>query len=121
MLIKTFEKNGSNYLLLASTGVVTQNVRGKTIHSELCITFTNKSFYTCTLTDKELKSHLMKITILIIDEISMVFGKLLDFISNIFVSFYNNKIAFGKINVILVSDLFQLPPVTGQSIFYAVI
>jgi ATP-dependent DNA helicase PIF1 len=121
MLIKTLEENGSNYLLLAPTGVAAQNVGGKTIHSELCITSTNESFYTRALTNKELKSRLMKITTLIIDEISMVSGELLDFISNIFASLHNNAIAFGGINVVLVGDLFQLPPVTGQSVFHAAV
>ncbi|CAG8845832.1 3210_t:CDS:1, partial [Gigaspora margarita] len=44
----------------------------------------------------------------------MVFAELLDYLSNLFARLHNNAIAFGEINVIVVGDLFQLPPVFGQ-------
>ena len=49
----------------------------------------------------------------------MVLAELLDFISNVFASLHNNAITFGGINVIVVGDLEQLPPVTGQPVFRA--
>ena len=47
----------------------------------------------------------------------MVSAELLDYISNLFANLHNNAIAFGGINVIVVGDLFQLPPVSGQPVF----
>ena len=49
----------------------------------------------------------------------MVSNELLDFISNIFATLKNNAIAFGGINVIVVGDLAQLPPINAQPVFRA--
>jgi len=50
---------------------------------------------------------------LIIDEISMVSASLFTFLSNLFALLHNNAQAFGGINIIVVGDLEQLPPVHG--------
>ncbi|RHZ87537.1 hypothetical protein Glove_33g284 [Diversispora epigaea] len=78
-------------------------------------------FQTKVFTDKELKDDLINVETLIIDEISMVSDKLLDFISNLFASLHNNALAFGGINVIVVGDFAQLPPITGQPVFNATV
>jgi len=119
MIINLLRQRRSNYLLLAPTGVAAQNIDGKTIHSELRIINTQRGFNTRAHTDNELKSRLKKIDTIIIEEISMVSAELLDFISNIFVNLHDNAIAFGGINVIVVGDLHQLPPVSGQQVFRA--
>jgi PIF1-like helicase len=62
---------------------------------------------------------LKTIDTIIIDEISMVSAELFDFVSGIFASLHSNAITFGGINVIVVGDLAQLPPVTGQHVFQA--
>ena len=67
--------------------------------------------------DNKFKEKLKKIDTIIIEEISMVSGELLEFISNMFATIHNNTIAFGGINVIIIGDLIQLPPVTGSSVF----
>ena len=51
----------------------------------------------------------------------MVSAELLDFISNLFANFHSNTLAFGGINVIVVGDLAQLPPITGQPVFRAAV
>ncbi|CAG8558468.1 12505_t:CDS:2 [Ambispora leptoticha] len=105
----------------APTGVVAQNIGGKTIHSELHIVFTGGGFQTHALTDRELKSHLQKVDTIIIDEISIVSAELLDFVSNLFANLHENSIAFSGINVIVVGDLAQLPPITSQYVFCATV
>ncbi|CAG8819086.1 5081_t:CDS:2 [Gigaspora margarita] len=82
--------------------VAAQNVVGKTIHSELQITSTQTRFISKAFANKDFKTYLQKIDTLIIEEISMVSAKLLDFISNLFARLHNNAIAFGEINVIVV-------------------
>ncbi|CAB4412311.1 unnamed protein product [Rhizophagus irregularis] len=119
MIVNILKQRRSNYLLLAPTGVAAQNIDGKTIHSELRIVTTQGGFYTRAHTDNELKTRLKKIDTIIIEEVSMVSAELLDFISNVFANLHNNAIAFGGINVIVVGDLAQLPPVSGQQVFRA--
>ncbi|CAG8771589.1 25158_t:CDS:1, partial [Gigaspora margarita] len=111
------EQKNSNYLLLVLTGVATQNVEEKTIYSELQIISTQTGFISKAFADKDFKTYLQKIDILIIEEISIVSAKLLDFISNLFTRLHNNATAFGGINVIVVGDLFQLSSVSGQLVF----
>ncbi len=120
MIINMLNTRSSSYLLLAPTGVAAQNIGGKTIHSELRIISTYTGFRTRAYADKDLNTFLKKIDTIIIDETSMVSGELLDFISDIFANLHNNAIPFGGINVILVGDLAQLPPITGQPVFRAV-
>ena len=47
----------------------------------------------------------------------MVSKQLFEFISDMFATIHNNTLAFGGINVIVVGDLAQLPPVTGSQVF----
>src|ERR1043165_6490936 len=96
-----------------------QNIGGTTIHSKLQITSIQGNFRTRAYVDNELRSSLMKVETIIIEEVSMVTAELLDYISNIFANLHNNTLAFGGINIILVKDLAQLPPVTGSSVFHA--
>src|SRR5436305_9057909 len=51
----------------------------------------------------------------------MVSAELLDFISNMFARIHYNAIPFGRINIIVVGDLAQLPPVTGQPVFHSAV
>ncbi len=52
----------------------------------------------------------------------MVSAELLDFISNMFANLHNNiALAFGSVNIIVVGDLAQHPPINGQLVFCAVV
>lgn len=119
LIVNMFNRKQSNFLLLAPTEISAQNIGGKTIHSELCITSTQGGFHTCVPVNMDLTIRLKRIDTIIIDEISMVSAELFDFISNMFAKIHNNSIAFGGINVIIVGDLTQLPPVIGQPVFYS--
>ena len=119
MIINILTRKQEDYLLLAPTGVAAQNIGGTTIHSKLRITSIQGSFRTQAHVDNELRTSLKKIKTLIIDEISMVSAELFDFISNLFANLHNNATAFGGINVVVVGDLAQLPPITGQPVFHA--
>ena len=117
LLVNSLNNNKSNYLLIAPTGVAAQNIGGTTIHSTLRIVSTQTGFYTLSLYDNEYQNKLKKIDTIIIEEISMVSKQLFEFISNMFATIHNNALAFGGINVVVVGDLAQLPPVTGSPIF----
>jgi ATP-dependent DNA helicase PIF1 len=62
---------------------------------------------------------LKKTSVLIIDEVSMVDGRLLDYISSVFARLKRNDRPFGNIHVIVFGDLLQLPPVDGIKVFKA--
>ena len=117
LIINMLAQRCLNYLLLAPTGVAAQNIGERTIHSELRIVSAPEGFYTQAYADEDLKNCLRTIDTIIIDEISMVSAELFDFISGIFALLHSNAIAFGGINVIVVGNLAQLPPVTGQHVF----
>lgn len=117
LLVNLLKNKHSNYLLIAPTGVAAQNVGGNTIHADLRLVSTPTGFHTLAFYDNEFKEKLKKIDTIIIEEISMVSAELFEFISNMFATIHNNTIAFGGINIIVVGDLAQLPPITGSLIF----
>jgi ATP-dependent DNA helicase PIF1 len=104
-------------LLLAPTGVAATNIGGETIHSALRIRETLGGFQSLAFYDLEFFKYLKTINTLIIDEISMVSSTLFSFISDMFSVIQQQTIAFGGLNVIVVGDLAQLPPVTGLPVY----
>lgn len=117
LIIKDLKDKRSKYLLLAPTGVAAQNIGGQTIHSALRIRETLNGFQTLAPYDYEFFKSLQQIDTIIIDEISMVSAALFSFISDMFSIIKQQTIAFGGLNVIVVGDLAQLPPVTGLQVF----
>ena len=102
---------------MAPTGVAAQNIGGETIHSALRIHETLGKFQSLAFYDIEFFKTLKKIDTLIFDEISMVSAKLFSFISDMFSIIQQQTIAFGGINIVVVGDLAQLPPVSGSPIY----
>jgi ATP-dependent DNA helicase PIF1 len=102
---------GTN-LICAPTGIAALTIGGKTIHS-LC------RFPPSWIVREEIKpfpkSLASKARLLIIDEISMVNANLLDSMNVFFKINRNNKSPFGGISVVMVGDLFQLPPIVNNS------
>jgi Cdc6-like AAA superfamily ATPase len=109
-----------NYLLLTPTGVAAQNVGGKTIHSALRMRqMSDHHYQTLSIESESLMQVLLQIRVVIIDEGSMVSNKLFSFLSNIFGSVHQNHKVSGRIPVLMVDDLFQLPPMNGEHIFFS--
>ncbi|CAG8687256.1 20476_t:CDS:1 [Cetraspora pellucida] len=106
---------------MAPTGIAAQNIGGSTIHSTLRITFNERGFHTLAFHDDELNNFLLQIDTLIIDKASMISDQLLTYISELFEFLHKNNNPFGGINIILVGDLAQLPPVSGSSIYQSLI
>jgi len=107
----------SKYLLMAPTGIAANNINGTTIHSQLRILSTANGYKTLVQHDKNFENELKLIDTIIIEEVSMVSSILFSFISDIFARIHQNSIAFGGINVIVVGDLAQLPPVRGSPVY----
>ena len=93
------------------------NVNAKTIHSfffrefdDIDEGFQNPNEYDC-VRDEYFISEVQSKDIIVIDEVSMVRCDLLEMIHKILSTAMGNDLPFGGIKIILVGDLFQLPPV----------
>lgn len=103
------------FIILAPTGIAAVNIHGETIHS-----FFGFPLRTITPQDKELRAFrkhnpkrkvVERLELLVIDEASMVRADLLDAIDQKLRNTRKNPAAFGGIQVVLIGDLYQLPPV----------
>lgn len=99
-------------LICAPTGIAALTVAGKTIHS-LC------RFPPSWIVTADIKPHPKSLAkhakILIIDEISMVNANVLDSMNKFFQINRGNNEPFGGISVVMVGDLFQLPPIVTST------
>ncbi|XP_061190015.1 uncharacterized protein LOC133197842 [Saccostrea echinata] len=100
-------------LLTAFTGTAAFNIGGCTIHHAFCL---NKymPFPYEPLKEQSLspiRAELEELKILIIDEISMVYKKLLYYIHERLVQVKRCKKPFGGVSILAVGDFYQLPPV----------
>ena len=108
------EQFSGESLLCAPTGIAALTIRGKTIHS-LC------RFPPAWIIQKDIavvqksQALLKKTKVLVIDEISMVNANLLDAVDNFLRMNRGNSAPFGGISVVMVGDLFQLPPVVTST------
>lgn len=99
-------------LISAPTGIAAITVAGKTIHS-LC------RFPPSWIVAADIKPNPKSLAkyakILIIDEISMVNANVLDSMNKFFQVNRGNNKPFGGISVVMVGDLFQLPPIVTRT------
>jgi len=103
--------------VVAPTGVAALNVQGQTIHSffRLKPAFVNVAEF------KPSRRRIFKeLELLIIDEISMVRADMFEGIDHTLRFARKNNAPFGGVQVCIIGDLFQLPPVvsTQEKAFY---
>jgi len=107
------ERTKTPAVYLAFTGVAALNITGKTIHSFF-------QFPPRVLTPLELENVKYKpdkkilfneLRLIIIDEISMVRVDLLNGIDYMLRKYRCNEIPFGGVRMILIGDMYQLPPI----------
>lgn len=103
-----------NVVVVAPTGVAALNVKGQTIHGffkfKIGMTVHDVKKNTSEIDQKMYK----KIDMLIIDEISMVRADLFDCIDRFLrLNGKDSKLPFGGVQIVVIGDLFQLPPVVG--------
>lgn len=106
-------------LLCAPTGKAAFNIEGMTTHSAFQID-PNRGYNYKKLSSGRLNSLQVKyrhLQVVIIDEISMVGNRQLQFIDKRLKELKQNNKAFGGIHIIAVGDLFQLEPVMDCWIF----
>ena len=117
-LLKTFidwaKKNRKKIAITASTGIAASQISGTTFHSWSSIGLKNSLNPTehkiLTSSDKVIKKY-QQTEILIIDEISMLDNVRFDLVNDLAQEIRGNDQPFGGIQLILVGDFFQLPPI----------
>ncbi|HET8572744.1 MAG TPA: DEAD/DEAH box helicase [Edaphocola sp.] len=106
------------FAMVAPTGVAAYNlgVDAKTIHSFFSLPPTTEVLHSPSNLQSvargyKLRQRLEKLELLIIDEISMVRADLLDAIDFILRDVLDESLPFGGLKVLLVGDVYQLPPI----------
>ncbi len=101
----------------ASTGIAATHIGGTTIHSWSSIG-TKETLDQYTLdhiaSNEKTVRRIKKARVLVIDEISMLDGRVLDMVETVCRTVKQSGDAFGGMQVILVGDFFQLPPIAGR-------
>lgn len=122
------EPNKKNMVVLAPTGVAAVNAGGQTIHSFFQIPpsvyfpadprlsariqpDSTDNIYETFRYNHQKKKILRELELLVIDEVSMVRADLLDVVDAILREYKDNPLPFGGVQVVLIGDVYQLPPV----------
>lgn len=118
--VRRSERVGKHVAVTASTGIAATHIGGSTIHSWSGLGIRDS----LTLHDREwlqandrLRKRYNNTDILVIDEVSMLHGKRLDMVNEVCKLLRGSDDPFGGLQVVLVGDLFQLPPVNREGDF----
>ena len=106
---------GIDVAITASTGIAATHIGGMTIHSWSGIgikTVMDKRELDALAKNKQVGARVRKAKVLIIDEISMLSALTLSLVDAVCRRMKKNPLPFGGMQVILVGDFFQLPPIT---------
>ncbi len=106
-----------DFAVTASTGIAATHIHGMTLHSWSGIGIQSE------LDDDALRhiaenryiaKRIKQAKVLIIDEISMLDGRVLTLVERVCRAVRKLGLPFGGLQVVLVGDFFQLPPVSGK-------
>lgn len=110
--LKYFRENTEKQMaVVAPTGVSALNVQGQTIHS--LFRFAPRFIDLATL-KYDRRKLFKELELLIIDEISMVRADIFDGIDKFLKLARKNKEPFGGVQICVIGDLFQLPPIISN-------
>jgi ATP-dependent exoDNAse (exonuclease V) alpha subunit len=113
--IRSAVRAGKNVAVTASTGIAATHIGGTTIHSWSGLGI--KDFLTdwdrerLQSTDRLIKRY-NAADVLVIDEVSMLHGNRLNMVNEVAKLLRKSDKPFGGLQVVLVGDLFQLPPIS---------
>ncbi len=113
--IRSAKRRGKNVAVTASTGIAATHIGGTTIHSwsGLGILDVLSEYDLARLASRPVLVKRYNATgILVIDEISMLHGHRLDMVDALAQRIRQSSAPFGGMQVVLVGDLFQLPPIS---------
>lgn len=109
---------GKRVAVTASTGIAASHLGGTTIHSWSGLGILDylgpEDLQRLGGSERLIKRY-NNTDVLVIDEVSMLHGARLDMVNQLAKALRENEASFGGMQVILVGDLFQLPPVSRGS------
>ena len=108
------EKTKKKMATLGSTGIAAINVGGQTVHSFFGFGIDITPDKAKNKSDFRRKSLIEKLERIFIDEVSMVRADLLDSVDAYLRANKNKNLPFGGVQMILMGDLYQLPPVVTE-------
>lgn len=121
--IAWLRSHGIEPSITASTGIAATHVGGMTLHAWSGIGIADRMTPELldTIASKEhVAKRLQKAKVLIIDEVSMLSGPVLSMVDEVAREVRHQKEhAFGGLQVVLVGDFFQLPPVSRTQVAFA--
>lgn len=112
--IKYLKKHSKKRICLtAPTAIAALNIEGATLHSMFTLPLSDFLIMREVLSSRrrKLKSILKKTDILVIDEVSMLRPDILDAIEALCCQARGNLALFGGLQLVLIGDLCQLPPI----------
>lgn len=118
--ISWLRKQGIEPAITASTGIAATHIGGHTIHSWSGIGIKSQLFeydLDQMATNEKLVKRVSAATTLIIDEVSMLSGEMLTMVDLACRALRNSHSPFGGLQIVLVGDFFQLPPVVTRQRF----
>ncbi len=109
---------GRKVAVTASTGIAATHISGSTIHSwsQIGIKETLEAKDIAALARRgKLVSRFLNTDVLVIDEVSMLSGNFLSMLDTLARELRRDHSPFGGLQMVLVGDMFQLPPVNRSS------
>lgn len=118
-IINHLSDNNIPFGVTALTGCAAVLINGQTIHSFLSLGISRnfEEIYKNVCKFKPTLLKLKNLKSLIIDEISMMDEELFEIINRLLMRIKDNDLFFGGIQLILVGDFYQLPPINGDFCF----
>lgn len=108
-------EHGVDFAVTASTGIAATHIHGMTLHAwsgiGIARTATEEAIQAIT-ENRVVVKRVKKAKALIIDEISMLDGAVLDLVERVCRKIRKGHLPFGGLQVVVVGDFFQLPPVS---------
>ena len=112
--------SANKVLLTAPTGKAAHNIHGMTLHCAFALPLTEFNGPMPNLPSdvcNTLRSKLSSLKVIIIDEISMVGGKIISQVNSRLKEIMDNSLDFGGVSIICVGDFHQLRPVKDSYVF----
>lgn len=119
-LIEYFDNTGKNVSVTASTGTAAVNISGSTIFSWAGIGIGDKSkedLARSVRKNKKAADRIRYCNVLIIDEISMIRGEILDKLNYVFKVIRESGRPFGGIHCIWLGDFLQIPCIPRGGVY----